>query len=182
MLLGTVALHSKGAPGVNYRGRFSRGGSPARVTARAPCPYDARMADTHNGNIVLLDRNSILNADDSRRELVHVPEWGGSLYVKSLTGAERDRFESSIQATKTGDTKLNLSNFRSKLVVLAACDSNGGRLFGDTDITALGQRNAQALQRVFEVAQRLCGMTKEDVEELTGESSAETDSFDGGSV
>lgn len=140
------------------------------------------MADNSNGTLVLLDRNSILNAHDSRRELVHVPEWGGSLYVKSLTGAERDRFEASIQANKTGDAKLNLSNFRSKLVVLAACDENGGRLFGDTDINALGQRNAQALQRVFEVAQKLCGMTKEDVEELTGESGAETDSFDGGSV
>ena len=135
------------------------------------------MAD-NNAPIRILDRNSILSMTGRTVEFVEVPEWGGGVHVRSLTGYERDRFEASLQATKTGDTRANLSNFRSKLVVLAASDAEGSSIFSDTDITALGKTSAAALERVFSVAQRLAGMSKQDVEDLTGNSDAETESFD----
>lgn len=135
------------------------------------------MAD-NNEPIRILDRNSILSQTGRTIEFVEVPEWGGGVHVRSLSAYERDRFEASLQASKGNDSKLNLSNFRSKLVVLAASDAEGNAVFADTDIGALGKTNAGALQRVFEVAQKLAGMTKADVDELTGNSDAETESFD----
>jgi hypothetical protein len=37
----------------------------------------------------MLDRKSILDRNDSKIEEVPVPEWGGSVYVRVLSGAER---------------------------------------------------------------------------------------------
>ena len=45
--------------------------------------------------VVFLNREAILAAEDLPRELVEVPEWGGAVYVRALTGAERDQFEAS---------------------------------------------------------------------------------------
>jgi len=42
-------------------------------------------------------------------------------------------------------------------------------LFTDADVKALGMKSAVALQRVFDVAQRLSGITSDDVDELAKE-------------
>jgi len=44
----------------------------------------------------LLTRDAILEAQDLQHEEVYIPEWGGSVRVRTLTGAERDAFEQSI--------------------------------------------------------------------------------------
>lgn len=116
-----------------------------------------------------LDRNAILSAADIKKELVDVPEWGGSVWVRGMNGAERDKFESSIVEMRGKKSVTDLANVRAKLASLTICDEAGKRLFTQADITALSEKSASALQRVFEVAQRLSGITKEDVEELTEE-------------
>ena len=37
-----------------------------------------------------LDKAAILTADDLGRREVAVPEWGGTVLIRGLTGAERD--------------------------------------------------------------------------------------------
>jgi hypothetical protein len=115
----------------------------------------------------ILTRDAILQAQDLPRELVDVPEWGGSVYVRALTGAERDAFETSIVEQRGKSTKMNLKNIRAKLVALTVVDEEGNRIFSDSDASALGKKSAAALDRVFEVAQRLSGLRPEDVEELS---------------
>lgn len=117
--------------------------------------------------MALLTRDAILQAQDLPRELVTVPEWGGEVYVRALTGAERDAFEQSIVEQKGKSTKMNLQNMRAKLVALTVVDEEGKRVFSDADAKLLGQKSALALNRVFEVAQKLSGLTPEDVDELT---------------
>lgn len=114
-----------------------------------------------------LSRDAILAVDDVQFEDVDVPEWGGKVRVKSLTGKERDALESSMIVGKGKNANVNLSNLRAKLVAQAVVDENGMRVFGDDDIAALGAKSAAALTRVYEVAQRLSGITQEDVDELT---------------
>lgn len=113
-----------------------------------------------------LNRDDILGAQDLPTEDVHVPEWGGWVRVRGLTGAERDAFEAEIIQTRGRETHVNLRNIRAKLVARTIVDEEGKRIFGDADIHALGEKSARALQRVFEVAQRLSGLTDQDVEEL----------------
>ena len=116
----------------------------------------------------LLTRDEILKAQDLPTERVAVPEWGGELLVRGLTGAERDAFEQSIVETRGKNTRMNLRNIRAKLVALCCVDEQGNRLFSDEDAELLGRKSAAALNRVFEVAQRLSGLRPEDVEELAG--------------
>src|SRR5690554_121558 len=118
--------------------------------------------------MALLSREAILQAQDLPTERVPVPEWGGEVIVRGLTGAERDQFEQSIVETRGKNPKVNLRNIRAKLVVLCCVDEQGNRIFRDEDAEVLGQKSAVALNRVFEVAQRLSGLRPEDVEELAG--------------
>jgi len=118
-----------------------------------------------------LNKATILAAVDVKFEDVQVPEWGGMVCVRGLSGAERDDFEGSIVETKGKKTKLNTHNIRAKLVSLSVCDEDGERLFGAGDVRALGNKSAAALERVFKVAQRLSGISDEDVEELEKNSS-----------
>jgi hypothetical protein len=121
------------------------------------------------GEIKVLKREDILRVSDIHKELVSVPEWGGDVYVKGMTGAERDKFESSMieRSGKNGKTQsVNMANIRAKLVSLSVCDENGKRIFTEADVQSLSQKSAAALQKVFAVAQRLSGIGDDDVEEL----------------
>lgn len=111
-----------------------------------------------------LTRDQILEADDLERQEVEVPEWGGSVWVRSMTGLERDKFETTL--TNGKDKGVNLQNIRARLVGLCSVDDGGARLFTDDDVKLLGKKSAKALDRVFDVAQRLNGLRNEDVEEL----------------
>lgn len=116
--------------------------------------------------MTLLNRDDILAADDIPSEIIDVPEWGGQVKVRALSGAERDRIEGSL--ISKGKGKPDLANFRAKLAAACMVDDDGKRLFGEADVVALGEKSASALDRVAEAAQRVSAMTDEDVEELEG--------------
>ena len=115
----------------------------------------------------MLTRDQILNAQDIQTEEVSVPEWGGTVLVRALDGEERDALEASMIQGKGKNAQVNLKNLRAKLAARSMVDENGKRLFEDGDIPALAKKSAAALNRVYEVAQRLSGITPEDVDELT---------------
>lgn len=99
-------------------------------------------------------------------ELVAVPEWGGAVYVRTLTAGERDAYESScVKVGKGGKVEPSLLNARGRLAALAICDEKGSRLFDDDDANELGRKNARALDRVCEVAKRLSGMGEDSTEQ-----------------
>lgn len=113
----------------------------------------------------VLTRDDILSAQDMVIECVNdVPGWGGSVYVRGMTGTERDAFEVSL---RNSDNSLNLANIRAKMLVKVICDETGKRIFNDADIPALAHKSAAALDFLFKVAQRLSGLADADVKELT---------------
>ena len=116
----------------------------------------------------MLDKKTILNADDLPREKVTVPQWGGDVFVRTLTGTERDDFEQSCLNSKGKSKEMNLKNIRARLCVLCLCEENGTRLFDARDVDDLGKKSASALDLIFAVAQKLNGLAGEDVEELAG--------------
>ncbi len=113
-----------------------------------------------------LTKEQILAASDIKIEKVAVPEWGGEVYVKGMTGSERDKFEASIIEIRGNTQKANLANVRAKLACFTICDESGARLFSEEEIVELAKKSAQALQRVFDAAQRLSGIGSEDVDSL----------------
>jgi hypothetical protein len=118
----------------------------------------------------LLTRESILGFDDRKYCYVAVPEWGGRVKLRTMMGSERDDFELALleqkRAGKRTTFETNLKNIRAKLVAYCICDELGARLFADTDVTALGRKSGTALDRVYEAARKLNGMTEEEIEEL----------------
>jgi hypothetical protein len=120
----------------------------------------------------LLSRDAVLGANDLAYDEVDVPQWGGKVRVRTLTGAERSKFELSITDVRLkGDPKLKLDDLRTKLVALCMVDAQGQRLFTDSraDLEALGKKNAAAIGIVYDAAAKLNGLDNGDVEELVGE-------------
>ena len=117
----------------------------------------------------ILKREEILNSDDLKTECVEVPEWGGSVYVRALTGEERDTYEASVVTQKGKDTQVNMKNARAKLVTLATVDESGAKIFTQADVAALGKKSAAALSRIFNTAMRLSGISESDLTEMTKE-------------
>jgi hypothetical protein len=125
--------------------------------------------------MTLITRAQILKADDLTWEDVPVPEWKEKdetdipeVRLLSLTGTQRDDFEAkSVTQGKGGTQKMNLSNFRARLLALCMVDESNKRMFSDIDVNLLGQKNAGVLERLFDKAREMNGMSEKDVEELT---------------
>ena len=127
-----------------------------------------------------LSRDAILQREDIKTEDVEVPEWGGTVRVRGMTGVQRDAFEASLiqqpetngQATpqsSRNSSRRTWRTSRAKLTAWCCVDDQGGRLFAESDVQALGGKSAAALARIFDVATRLSGITEEDVDEMAQE-------------
>ncbi|MFK0173418.1 hypothetical protein ACIQU5_32010 [Streptomyces sp. NPDC090306] len=124
-----------------------------------------------------LSADAILNAEDVQYRIVPCPEWGGDVRVRSLSGAQRDDFEASVQQLRTkpnGDREvhLNRANQRARLLVLAIVDDDGKLLFKPTDANALGKKNGAALDRLWDAVTDLSGMGDNAADDAEGNSDA----------
>lgn len=118
--------------------------------------------------MTLLSKEQILSARSLPTEDVDVPEWGGTVRVRAMTGAERDEWEASlVQVNGSGARQMRLDNVRARLVALTVVGEDGERLFTSKDVAELGKQSASALDRVFDVSRRLSRLSEQDVEELT---------------
>jgi hypothetical protein len=125
----------------------------------------------------VLGRQDILGASDVRTVTVPVPEWGGDVLVRALNGRERDQFDESMVTETAGkrgrkERRVRMQNARARLVAMCVVDEDGKRVFSTDDVAALGEKSAAALQRVFDVASSLAGLSNDDLEELLGNSGA----------
>jgi hypothetical protein len=70
---------------------------------------------------------------------------------------------------------VNQANMHALLLSRCIVDDEGERVFADTDASALGQKNARVLDRLFQVASRLSGLDDDEAEAIEGNSGAATD-------
>lgn len=116
----------------------------------------------------ILGKEDILKAKDLVLERVEMPEWGGAVYVRSISAKERGQVEAAAARFKEsrGRDDSFVKTFTVRLAAMAICDENGERLFSDGEISQLAQKNAAAIGRISEIAQRLSGLDKADIEAL----------------
>lgn len=122
-----------------------------------------------------LTREEILGVDDIETEEVSVPEWGGIVLVRALSGTQRNQWETQFTrfTGKQVEMTAKTEHMRESLVAASVVCCDGittdvrdlPLLFTETDVEALGKKSAAALERVFKVASRLSGITESDIED-----------------
>lgn len=119
-----------------------------------------------------LSKDQILGADDMETRIEDVPEWGGKVNIRSLSGTERNAYEQSCIRFNGDNAVPNLANLHAKLLARCMVDDDGERLFSDADIMELGKKSSQVLNRLFDVASDMSGLNEKDVKNLAGNSEA----------
>lgn len=114
----------------------------------------------------LLTKERLLAATAVPEERVIIPELGCTAIVRGLTGDQRDDFEAGLVQGRGRRRDVNMKNLRGKLVARTVVDESGQRLFTDAEAVQLGTVRADVLNRLFTAAQRLSGLSQEDVDEL----------------
>lgn len=123
-----------------------------------------------------LSRDSILAAQDIPTEKVSVPEWGGEVIVRGLTGDELDDYQGSIRQFRPSldgkgmEPVLVQQGMHAKLLVKCLVDEHGERLFTDNDAGELGRKAGAVLDRLSDIANRLSGLSEEEQEAIEGNS------------
>lgn len=123
-------------------------------------------------------RNTILDAKDMVIEKVNIPEWNTDVFIRGITAPERDEYEAGFRkevrklrkGKQVTESKFVMDNARVRLAVLALCTSETDPtpIFTADDIPALKLKSAKAVDRIFDVASRLAGISESDIEELAG--------------
>lgn len=121
---------------------------------------------------VKFDKSKLQGFQDTVIVRVLTPEWPdmGDIYVRSMTGKSRDSYEGAIylaeqNAKKTGKGS-RLDNLRANMMVASACDEDGNLLFDAADAEWLGDKSAAVLDRIYDAANKLSGISAEDIEEM----------------
>jgi len=121
--------------------------------------------------MTVLNKEALLKKE--KLEVVKVDlDKGDYVYVRQMTGRERDTFERSLfkeVRTKKGAISYegSLKDFRAKLAVCTLCDEKGVLLLSPADVSTLSQNmSAFRLEIIINEAQKLNKISEEDKEEI----------------
>jgi len=117
----------------------------------------------------LLDKKMLLSKEELEVVKVDLGK-GDFVYVRQMTGRERDKFEQSLikeNKNAEGGFEKALDDFRAKLAVVTVCDENGNLLLSISDASTLSQNmSARRLEAIVNKAQEMNKITEEDKENL----------------
>ena len=121
---------------------------------------------------ILAQRDHLVTRD------IPVPEWGGDVRLRELTSRERTSVEMSLMTQKQGKNGMVQAGvnydayaiLRAKVLSLSIVDEGNQRIFQPADIDALTELGSGPVERLFEVARALSGLSQQDVDSLVGNS------------
>lgn len=100
-----------------------------------------------------LNRDKVMAAEDRRKTIeVEIPEWGGTLRMATMTGADRDHLDHLLRRMDAGE---EVPSFRATIIAACAVDAKGQKLFTREDVEALGEKSSKAIGRAFDAAVEL---------------------------
>ena len=104
-----------------------------------------------------LTAESILAAEDFKYADLEIPEWGGLVRIRSLSGGQRSIINQRVQEKNTEDLE-------ELLVVMACVNEDGGRIFTNQDIPALKKKANSAITRIAKKIMEISGIGNEAAE------------------
>ena len=110
-----------------------------------------------------LSAADILAINDAKPECVEVPEWGGCVYIRAMTGAERAAYNADVYDDVGEMRKDKRGTWITRALVDALCDEGGNKLFTAEQVAELNKKNAKVLQRLHIAALRINALREEDI-------------------
>lgn len=111
---------------------------------------------------LITNANTILQKDDFHYEEIEVPEWGGTLRLKSLSGTERTAIIKLLNQKK--DTADGVYE---KAIIFSAVNADGGKIFEDnaSTLAILQSKDAAVTQRIGAEVMKLSGLSADSKDE-----------------
>lgn len=119
---------------------------------------------------------SIVSADeflnspvmDRQKVDVPVPELGEGKVIPiwGMTPRERTEWEDSQLSLPKAKRALRKSEARERILIACCRHDDGTPIFTQEQITKLGQRRGDVVERLVNVALELCGFTGKDLEDI----------------
>lgn len=116
----------------------------------------------------MFDQSIVFAVEDKPLRPVECPEWGGTIWIKTLSATELDAYQAScLRFGRDGKRSPDLRNVRAKLVVACACYEDGRSFFTDPEAVAkLGGKSARVVDRLYAVADELNKTSESEIEKL----------------
>tara|TARA_Y100001973_G_scaffold103364_1_gene170460 strand:+ start:567 stop:920 length:354 start_codon:yes stop_codon:yes gene_type:complete len=111
-----------------------------------------------------LTKDQILQAIDAKTIEFDIPEWGGSILLRGMTGKARNEYEFWASSQNKHDV-ADFRGIRERLIISCAVDESGNPLFTIDEIDQLAAKNSEIIDRIHAKCQEICGMSPESVEE-----------------
>lgn len=121
----------------------------------------------------------ILDKKDYTIEPIEVPEWGENLFIKSVTGEQREEIEVKSQGLRRDPEKYK--GLKARCVIYGLCNVDGENIFVDAHLEKLAKKDGRILDEVSQTILKLSGMTEEEVKDIAG-NSEEAPTDDSGST
>jgi hypothetical protein len=125
-------------------------------------------------------KDDIFAAPDLKPEPLDIPEWGKRVWVRSMTGEQREEFEDALDKHRNKDGELIRKGiYRAMLAVFVVCDEAGNLVFAEADAIVLARKGVKPLMRVQAKANQLNALTADDVKALEKNSASTPESNSG---
>jgi hypothetical protein len=149
-------------------GRGDIGGGPGSGIVVAAESTDVRASEPMGRTSFIERAKSFRKSPTVKR--VELP-WispGEFAFVRGMTSAERDDFESSLieRDPKGGDETIVAKNIRAKFLLRVLCGPDGTRLFANHEEDVLSGLDAKTADALYDAGRELSGVTKNDVAEM----------------
>ena len=103
------------------------------------------------GKTYLTTADAILQAEDFAFDEVDCPEWGGTVRIRSLSGAQRVQLKKAIDAGR--------DDIDETLCVMAIVDQDGNRILHREQIAELSKKNTAVITRIAMKVIEISGMS-----------------------
>jgi hypothetical protein len=105
------------------------------------------------------DRSQILATSKPKVTSIDIPEWGGTFYLRPMSGLNRERLETAYMAKKA-------NSIRAMTVAFCLCDAEGNYVFTESDVDQLNETPASVLLSIFEKAEGVSAIDAKAIEDL----------------
>lgn len=109
-----------------------------------------------------LTRDQIFGVNDRELVRVEVPEWGGHVFVRPLSGPEVIAYQAMLP-----DEDKDWTKSKAALAAMVAVDEDGNRIFADADAKRLAEeKNFWVVNRIGDAAADLNVLTAKAAKRL----------------